>query len=90
MTTMTIPDEAWEETPGSNGSSLHYSITLNGVGMHLDAIEIDPKSDPQTPVDLSDAERFNEWSFAAGPDGPFETITIKGREYAVFASPFCS
>lgn len=98
---VTIADEDWkrvgdanEDEGGDAGefgdqrAQLHATLTINGYRMHLEAWEIIPGADPQAVRQLSD-ETFGMLHSGFGADGPFETTTIAGREYVVFASPYC-
>lgn len=83
-----IPDAAWREVDEDDRSLLVASITISGTFFHLDAFEVE-EGDDQELVNDEREERFSSWLMAASPDGQFETVTIKGRHYVVFASPYC-
>jgi len=58
-----------------------------GMTVHiLEAIAVTGR-DPQEAEDYNFQETFEYWSAASGGDGPFETVEIDGRDYAVFMSP---
>lgn len=77
-----------EERPRSR---LLASIQFNGVLHHLEAIEV--KWDEHTATQsaacsLCDAI-LSAYGEAAGGDGPFSTVTIEARTYAIFVTPYC-
>lgn len=92
--TLVIEPDTWEACGGEDDptAKLHTTITLRVHGevieLHLDALAVEPGSDPQSGVQGVWGE-FDGWASAAGGDGPMSTIAINGREYCVFASPFC-
>jgi hypothetical protein len=86
---VTIPDTAWEDNSGDYppGSRLYGVLSINGVLFHLDAREVVDVDGVQSFVAYpADADLLWE---ALGGDGPYQTITVNGRDYAVFASPYC-
>lgn len=91
--TISIPDDAWEDNSCDypQGSRLYASLSLNGLMLHLDAREVTWDHTGSVPTQTfvaypDDVDRLSE---ALGGDGPWSTLTIRGREYAVFASPYC-
>jgi hypothetical protein len=90
---VTVPESHWRDSyadgePREAWKYLTAAVRLNGVPMHLEAYAIEVGPDGvQTALVLD--ERFCELANAVAADGHFQTHTIRGREYAVFASPFC-
>lgn len=102
--TLDVPNDRWEKCGTSEPSArLHVSVFLNGMGLHLDAYQVEEgEADPdhdhgaeygQRLVEDGDTEVYELWLRAAQPDGAFDTIqiTVDGvpLTYVVFASPFC-
>jgi len=90
--TITIPDEAWQETGPTEDdapdkhdprSRLLTTIVINGTLMHLEAYAL---------VD-GDEQRFTSYfeeedlAFFALTDSAVETTEIRGRTYALVATP---
>lgn len=85
-----VPSDSWEMTGTEDdpSGSLLATVIINGVDMHLEAIAVEKVGDLQVPVaDLQDV--YDKFYDAAGADGNFQTVTINGRDYALFSSPFC-
>lgn len=86
---VTIPDDAWKDEDG-NGHRLLAQIRVNGIGFHVTAIAVCEGDDGVQHA--CDADE--EWELDAIADigragGAWQTLTIKGREYVVFATPHC-
>lgn len=66
------------------------TLILGGASFHVEAFEV-RQDDKLGQVGVDDDVHiiFSEFANAAGGDGPFETVEIEGRDYAVFMSPFC-
>jgi hypothetical protein len=90
---LVIPDEVWENWAGEHepeGSILGTSITLNGTYFHVEAIEVeDGPLGAQVARDHLHEERLSRYHEASGAEGRMDTVTIRGRPYCLFASPFC-
>lgn len=88
LVSLTIPDGDWE--PEGVG---RYScrLAINGVGFNLTAIEVTDRSvsDIQSAVDHENVEEFAALHAAFYGDGHYQTITIAGREHAVFGDLDC-
>jgi hypothetical protein len=71
-------------------SWLYASVSINGVGFHCEAIEV-----PTSEEWFFDAcapfwaDTLNSYYEACGAEGPMQTLTIGGRDYAVFLTPGC-
>ena len=94
--TVTIPEDAWEDwsdyegETSEQGSRLGTHIVINGIYFHVEAIEVEETDESiQEAKDAAWQESFDSYYAAAGADGGVNTMTIRGREYAVFLSPFC-
>lgn len=81
-----IPPEDWEEF--DEGRML-ATVSINGLNMHVEAIEIAPDSDPQAAKNPEHEDDLDRWYEASGSEGKLSTVTIFGREFVLFASPFC-
>jgi hypothetical protein len=88
--TVTIADDAWEDNSCEYPphSRLYAVLKINGTLFHLDAREVtvDASGNQDFVAYPGDAALLGE---ALGGDGPYQTLTIAGRDYAVFASPYC-
>lgn len=89
--TVPIPDGWWEP----NGdladplNCLYGTLVIAGLDLHLEAWEIRTEDEFQTTVSEDYAGEFELLYGAFSADGHFQTTTINGREYVIFASPFC-
>lgn len=98
---VSIPDHYWESVhfdleEGQDGRErLAATLQINETMMHVEAWEIVPTTpeDVFRPQEFKalDDDQLNSLIHASGAEngGPWYTTTIAGREYAVFASPFC-
>jgi hypothetical protein len=88
--TLTIPEHHWEENGETDKSSrLSAAIYLNGVGMHFEArAVIEDEQHCQVAVGDWTEDVDTHLATIVQPDGPWETWTIRGREYIIFAYPF--
>ncbi|MHB8879930.1 MAG: hypothetical protein ACYC69_00310 [Thermodesulfovibrionales bacterium] len=93
--TMSIPEDEWEET-GPNEDPrerLQTHIRINGLDMHLEAIQVKEKIlhgvISQAPKALDYETAFDHLVEFAG-SAPFETIIIGKRKYCLFATPYCT
>jgi len=93
-----IPEEAWEdldsrpdcEEDHAQGSRLFATVVINGLRFHCEAIEVaDHDGLQQASHDEWDGI-LSAYAHACGADGHFNTLTIRGREYAVFITPSCA
>lgn len=93
--TITVPEwqpigeepNDYEPRWGDESSVLLASITINGLAMHLEAYEVFTEGDVQESKQRE--ENFGLYHSAAGADGHFTTTTIGGRQYVLFATPYC-
>lgn len=85
-----IPDDAWEaDCIGVDGPDrLLTTINVNGLYMHLEAWHVRPDERGDQVCEFDD-EAFGLLHTAVGADGSFSTVTIRGREYILIASPYC-
>ena len=90
-TRVVIPDDAWE----NNGivlpwSRLYARLEINGVHFHLEAIAIEEGVDGiQKACEPSFETNLCAIADVSEPDGNWDTMVIRGREYVVFATPYC-
>lgn len=85
-----IPVDQWEKCGSEEdpASRLLTTIYINGISMHLEAIAIEDHFNSHIPV-TAFQEEYEAYYRAAGADGEFTPVTIAGRQYVLFASPFC-
>jgi hypothetical protein len=93
--TISVPRDTWEETgPVEDPKArLQTHIRINGLDMHLEAIEVKERMRrgflSQMPKAAEYEDLFDHLVEFAG-SAPFETIRIGGRRYCLFATPFCT
>jgi hypothetical protein len=91
--TVRVPDASWEENDGMDDPSDRLRVTLMVNGrypMHFEAWAVtydDNEMVQHLPDHDDDLDLF---ATAVGSDGSFQTISIRGREYILLASPFCN
>lgn len=70
-------------------ATLHLTGDTSSLMMHLIAIEVfrDEEGFQRTVADVHD-EELDTFAAVFHPDGGWSTLTIEGREYAVFAEGF--
>lgn len=78
-----------EERPRTR---LLATLQLNGICHHLEAIEVewDENTSTQSAACLLCDEILTTYREATGADGPFCTVGVDGRTYALFVTPYCS
>lgn len=84
---ITLADDDWMRA-GENDDHLTAILVINGRFHHLEAIRV---IDDDDGVQCSASIEFEEWLDAVyqlGGEGPFDTVTIRGNEYVVIATPF--
>lgn len=64
---------------------------VGGVHLHLEAVQVHVVGDLQVPVEASgySEEALTNLHLAVDADGHWDTLEVDGREYVVFATPFC-
>lgn len=82
---LTVPPEWWVETdPGTlTRLALAGGIAINGVQLHVEAIEVDSNHDPVDPTDSEDVTAIYEVS---GGNGLLATVRIGGGDYLLVAT----
>lgn len=87
-----IPEEAWEDVEPhcTEGSRLFAAVVVNGLRFYCEAIEVTDDDGLQQASDEVWDDILSEYAHACGADGHFNTLTIRGREYAVFITPSCA
>ncbi len=89
-----VPDSEWEWDNEARNRGL-TTITVNGLPMYLQAIEVtgrDPDGTGWAEIQAADAQYQEELDFVylvGGADSPFGTVQIEGRDYVLVATPFC-
>lgn len=66
------------------------SLTVHGLHLHLEAIEVRTRADTgeDEAVNPSLREQLDALYSAHEPDGQFQRAEIDGREYVVYAYPY--
>lgn len=84
-----IPDRMWTETgPDEDPAArLLARIAILGTDMHLEAVAVRIVDHMQRALDSDDS--FGNLAAFAEPDGPFQTTSIRGRDYVLAAYPYC-
>lgn len=72
---------------GGDGSRLLGTIVINGCDLHLEALAVSRDGDMQ--IWSTDAGELSALHDAVGAGGPWQTVTINGREYVLIATPYC-
>jgi hypothetical protein len=72
------PDRSW----------LRAELSVNGLSLHLDAIEVKCDGGVQNGVGAL-GSTLTVLHEAVAADGPWQTVVIDGREYTLIATPFC-
>ena len=78
-----------EERPRSR---LLSTLLINGISHHLEALEVvwhESTSTQSAACPFCD-EILTSYIEATGAYGPFSTVMIEGRTYAIFVTPYCS
>lgn len=87
-----FPD--WEDDGDDPGSPdlagrirpRNTTIYINGCPIHLEAIEVHRVDSIQEVVNETWTDEFDALCTVYPPDGGFQTATINGREYVVYAT----
>jgi hypothetical protein len=91
LKTLTLDAPDWESygTDKKEDGRLYATVIFLGVHHHLEAIPVKETADAldegATPIA---ADIIDSLHVAFGSDGPFESVKINGKRYAVFMSPF--
>ena len=83
-----IPESSWRRTD-EIGSRLITTLVVNGWPMHLEAIEVSIGGGRLQQASGATDETFAAVHSAVGADGPWETLSIGGREYVLIGTPYC-
>jgi hypothetical protein len=71
-------------------SKILACITFGGIPHHLEAIAVsETDAGQQRATDIENKEFFSELCETFYGDSTFMTVTIRGREYALFLFPYC-
>ena len=72
-------------------SRLLAAVQFNGILHHLEAIEVkwDERTSTQSAACSFCEAILSAYGEAAAGDGPFSTVTIEARSYAIFVTPYC-
>src|SRR5215469_6093481 len=96
MSTLNIDlsDVRWEDASiddQSPRSRLLATMQFNGILHHLEAIEVkwDACTSTQSAACSLCEVILSAYGEATGGDGPFSTVTIEARTYAIFVTPYC-
>lgn len=85
-----IPEDHWEpsgEEDGDPTSRLTAAALVNGIPMHFEAHVVEEIDGVQRAVG-DYPEDLDSISQIANPDGPFYTVSIRGRDYVLLAYAF--
>lgn len=97
---LTIPEDAWREhgqqpDPANPAAAqfhpsdrLSATVTINETLFFAEAYAL-VQDDEQPQAAIQDDDDLELHHQAAHADGPFPTMTIWGREYAVVLTPYC-
>lgn len=86
-----IADAEWEEIDGPE--LLGATLRINGVFMHLEAVEVRPcatqfDADPAQGAVHSSRRHILDELISHNDGDEFQTVKINGRDYVLFACPF--
>lgn len=88
-----IPSPLWEGNPGIDhpNNQRHFAGTLviNGVPMHLEALQVEEVGGLQTANAAEYAEDLNAMYQITGADGPLMTSPAieEGQQFVLYATP---
>ena len=90
----TIDDSLWEESGVDDydrTARLHATVCINGVFHHLEAFAVveNEKTHVQEAADTAFEDNNGGIYDVAEPDGHWQTVKIKGRDYVLAMTPFC-
>jgi hypothetical protein len=87
-----IHDDAWDDASATDddlpiGTRLLAPIIVNGIRLHVEAYEVKTDGGVQ---EIADPNFQAEWEAACtfNQNSAFETVTIRGREYVLIATPY--
>ncbi len=85
---LTIPEDDWEEDGDDSDprARLIFAFYLNGSAMHLHAICVRGDNEAINAAWEGDLDKIYR---LGDPDKPYQKQTIRGRQYVVYAYPFC-
>ena len=84
---LTIDDEDWMNG-GDDDDHLTAILVVNGTFHHLEAIRVTEDEDG---IQVAASFEFSDTldaMYQIGGDGPFDTVTIRGKTYVVAVIPF--
>jgi hypothetical protein len=84
---ITIPEHAWQECEedATCPSRLLTPITINGQSMHLEAYEIEKRTDDL--IHLADEDVDKAYGLIQSDACP-QTIELRGKRYVLIATPY--
>jgi hypothetical protein len=74
--------------PKDPGACLKCDVQILGCDCHLEAIAVGMNGDIQVSDLTMYGRKFDDLDIAFGEGDPFETVEIRGRNYALFLSPY--
>jgi hypothetical protein len=84
---LTIADEDWMNG-GDDDHHLTAILVINGTFHHLEAILVtESEDDPQVAASPAFEDSLAAM-YQIGGDGPFDTVTIRGKTYVLVVVPF--
>lgn len=89
-----ITPRAWEDISLDEAlprSRLLTSVQINGIDHHVEAIEVEYEGDDhlQKAACSRCEDILSRYAEAAGSGERFSTVSIAGKNYALFLSPYC-
>jgi len=88
-----IPDNCWEECgmeDDNMAARLLTTVCVSGVHHHLSAYEVKVNDDGiQVVTDSSFEENYEGMCMESQPEGRYQTLKIRGRDYVLCMTPFC-
>ena len=85
--TLAIADEDWMNG-GDDEDHLTAMLVVNGVFHHLEAIRVIEDDDGIQAAASSAFADTLDAMYQIGGDGPFDTVTIRGKTYVIAVIPF--
>lgn len=84
---LTIAEEDWMNG-GDDEDHLTAILVVNGTFHHLDAIRVTENDDGVQVAASHEFEETLDAMYQIGGDGPFDTVTIRGKAYVLAVIPF--
>lgn len=82
----------WKDVSGEDSkpdSRLLTTLSFCGVLHHLEAFAIEERDGLQLTIDGCWDDTLGDYYQAAGANGPFATVEMRGRRYVLVMTPYC-